>query len=400
MEENKKHIRASFFLDLFLKEKSFPPFYKKITNAFLNKNVYLNLNSYKNLNISTYTVFDIPDYFITEIDNSGLLKMLTAPLYLGYIIDLTNFKNLEDYLTTHLGKPRKSQIKRYKKRLDLCIAPNYKTYYGAIEKEAYHFIFNELKILTKRRFDQKEELNFELPFLELYENIMYPLILNKKASIFVIFDKNKPINISLNFIDDTTIFHWNSCYDIDYQMFNLGHINMINHLDWAYKNGFKLFDMGRGDFLHKRKYVNKSYMYRQQVFFNTKSISATIKAGLEILKLKVRFGLIKILKKANLHLWYVKYAKFKYLRATSSNEKVVKKQFEIDFNISEIPKLDKLKCIDINNKETAFLIYPFNDYLHKSQEFIDNTQVFIDKIDNKTYYFKGFKKQQKLTVKN
>ena len=95
MQRNKKHIRTSFFLDLFFKEKSFPPFCKKITNTFLNTNTY-NSNASEDFSIDylTYTIYDIPNYLKPEFSKSSSLKLLEAPLYSGYIIDLACFKSL------------------------------------------------------------------------------------------------------------------------------------------------------------------------------------------------------------------------------------------------------------------------------------------------------------------
>ncbi len=400
MEMNKKHSNVSFFLDLFFKNKGFPPFYKKITNSITNHVVYrTNSNSNFRINHTTYSISDIPDYFLPQLINTDKhLKLLTTSLYTGYLINLTAFKDLEDYLNNKLGRPRKSQLKRYRKRLDLCIAPEYKIFYGDILEHEYLLLFKYLFSMTEQRFAQKEEFNFELPYLELYQDMMYPLILDKKACIFAIYHNNKPINITLNFIDGDTIFHWNSCYDTDYQMFNLGHINMVNHLEWAFQNSFKLFDMGRGDFLHKRKYVNENYMYNEHVLYDSKSLRASIIAYLKIIKLKIRFGVIQILKKTSIHLWYGKYVKYKYrlIKAKSKPTKEIK--FNIDNTTSEIPKLENLDTIDLSKDEYSFLIKPLNYFLHKSQELVNNVSIYKELDNKETYYFKGLKRTQKILI--
>ncbi|NMH88220.1 GNAT family N-acetyltransferase [Flavivirga algicola] len=397
-----RHIKLSFFLDLFFKNKSLPAFCKKITNTLLNTTVYeTNAKSISKFKNKIYYIKDIPDYFLTELDKTNMsLKLLSAPLYQGYLINLTAFSNLEDYLNNKLGRPRKSQLKRYRKRLDLCIAPEYKIFYGDILKEEYQNIFKELILITKRRFSQKEEFNFELPYLKLYQEMMYPLLLKKQAAIFCIYYKKKPINITLNFIDGDTIFHWNSCYNIDYQMFNLGHINMVNHLEWAYENNFKLFDMGRGDFLHKRKYVNESYIYNENIIFSSKSITAYMRVHFRILKLKTRYQLINFLKKINFHKLYGYYAKYKYKIVKSGDIKTTQNKIDVDHNISKIPELEKLRLIDLNNEAYGFLIKPLNYFLHKTQEFVHDVTIYIDLDDDQTFYFKGTKKYQKLTVIN
>ncbi|AUP77252.1 GNAT family N-acetyltransferase [Flavivirga eckloniae] len=397
---SKKHAHVSFLLDLFFKNKAFPPFWKKITNSFTN-NVVHKTDSNLDVEHKTYSISDVPNYFSIDFKNTTKhLKQLSTPLYAGYLINLELFEDLEDYLNNKLGRPRKSQLKRYRKRLDLCIAPEYKIFHGDIAKKEYDSLFDNLFEMTEQRFAQKEELNFELPFLELYHQMMYPLILKKEACIFAIYHKNKPISITLNFIDEDTVFHWNSCYDINYQMFNLGHINMVNHLEWAFQNGYKIFDMGRGDFLHKRKYINEEYMYNEHVIYNSKSLTASIVAHIKILKLKLRFKLIQFLKKTKLHLWYGKYAKYKYRLAKTKNKTPINIKFNIENTISEIPKLTSLNTINLSKDDYYFLIKPLNYFLHKSQELADNVVVYNDSNNKKTFYFKGLKKTQKITIEN
>ncbi|MFD1613957.1 GNAT family N-acetyltransferase [Gelatiniphilus marinus] len=393
-----KNIEVSFFLDLFFKEKSFPFFIKTITNTLLKSVVYKR-NAISTLDLKTYAITDIPSYFSLQIDEENAnIKSVSVPLYAGFLINLSNFANLEDYLNNKLGRPRKSQLKRYRKRLDLCIAPKYKIFYGAITREDYKLLFKELLLITERRFIQKKELNFELPFLKLYEDMMFDMVLKKQAAIFAIYHGDKPINITLNFIDGETIFHWNSCYNIDYQMFNLGHINMVNHLEWAYNNNFKLFDMSRGDFLHKRKYITESYMYNKSIIFNSKSVFATIIARFTAFKLKLRFKLIGLLKKINFHKLYGYYAKLKFKIKKPSAGDTSENKIIADYNLPEIHLVKNLKEIDLDNKEFSFLIQARNYFLHKSQEFVNDVKVYKDLKNDQIFYFKGIKKNQKTTI--
>lgn len=400
MAWHKKHIQVSFFLDLFFKEKRFPSFVKTITNTLLNAVVYKSSKTSSG-KFKTYTITDVPSYFNLKLDKKNAnIKSVTVPLYAGFLINLSNYANLEDYLNNKLGRPRKSQLKRYRKRLDLCIAPEYRIFYGAITKEAYKHLFKELVIITKRRFNQKEELNFELPYLKLYEDMMFDMVLKKQAAIFAIYHNAKPINITLNFIDGETIFHWNSCYNIDYQMFNLGHINMVNHLEWAYNNNFKLFDMSRGDFLHKRKYITESYMYNAHIIFNTKSVSASALTYFRAFVLKLRFKLIRLLKKINFHKLYGHYAKLKFKIIKPSANAIAQNKIVVDNNLPEIPMVKNLKEIDLNSGAFNFLIQPRNYFLHKSKEFVNDVKIYNDLNDCQIFYFKGIKKYQKITVKN
>ena len=68
-------------------------------------------------------------------------------------------------------------------------------------------------------------------------------------------------------------------------MFNLGHINVVNHLEWCFDNNMKLFDMGRGDFFHKRKWVDTPYLYNEHIVYKTHSINAIVYAYFKYFKI-------------------------------------------------------------------------------------------------------------------
>ncbi|MEC3908028.1 GNAT family N-acetyltransferase [Tamlana sp. 2201CG12-4] len=394
-----RHIKLSFFIDFLFKEKSFPGFYNKVFSK-ISDGVLLNNETVfkKNTSKKVYSISDIPDYFSLETSEElSKLRTLRAPLYNGFYIDLGKYCDLNDYMNNKLGRARKSQLKRYRKRLDLCLTPIYKVYFGGIQKNEYDYIFDSLKNITIRRFEQKEETNFELSYLDKYHEMMFPLIHQKKACIFVIYDKQKPVNISLNFIEGQLLLHWNSCFDIDYYMFNLGHINMVNHLQWCFDHGIKIFDMGRGDFLHKRKYITDSYIYQEHITYHSKSTVITLFAHYRVLVLKLRFTLIKILKKINAQVLYSRYAKVKYQIRNYKNTKKTQKDIVVETVISNLPDSIHLKAVDIDEIAPA-LIQPLNDFLYNHKEPVNNIKVYQDNSYDKTLYLVGKRKMIKLDL--
>jgi|GEM_PF-1016032 len=398
LDKLQPHTRFSFFLELFFKEKTFPWFYQKITNNYIDSIVYTKANTAaKGSKIETCIVYDIPSYLEIEssLQNTDL-EEIKIPLYNGYAVYLANHSTCDAFLNDQVGKSRTNKLRRHQNRLDLSIAPTYTMYYGSIDKKEYTRLFKELKRITAIRFTQKEEHNFELPYLNYYEEIMYQMIFNKKASIYVIYDKDKPINITLNFIDGETMLHFNSCFDVDYNMFNLGHLNTIKHLRWCYDNGIQLFDMGRGDFFHKRQWVNKTYLYQEQIIYNSKSWTATLKAKKTVLQHKFRFIIIGILKKFNFHLLYGKFITFKY-RLSQPKNTVTTPVYKV-VNNCEIPQKDILVQIEYLAKEYQFLLFYINDFLHKNFE--KNTNITVYKEDGipPTFYIKGEKKSQKISL--
>ncbi len=394
-----EYIKKSFFLDLFLKDKALPEFYSKIINNVSKDTLYNNDTEHETgVSRTIYAIFDIPDYLTLKIpEKFTWVKTLKTSLYEGFYINLSQYQDLNHYLSSKLGRGRKSQLKRYRKRLDLCIAPEYKIYYGELSKSEYDRIFDYLKILTIKRFEEKKEDNFELPYLDLYQDIMYPLILQKKASIFVIYHKEKPINITLNFVDNGLLLHWNSCYDIDYQMFNLGHVNMINHLEWCFNEGIKVFDMGRGDFLHKRKYITDSYMYKKHIVYRSQGLSITLLAYYKYLITRVKFSFIKALKLVNAQKIYSKYAKLKYNIANVGKANTIDKYEVIETAVSKLPDSSDLESVSVSSIDKN-LIKSINYFLFNNKESIHNVAFYQKSTNAKELYIISKTKRTKIEL--
>lgn len=393
MAKKMRYKRSSFLIDQILNNEALPACYSKIQNtiaphvAFENKN-----KTSPTCNEILISTFDVPSYITPILNNLlGIYNELIAPLYAGYLINLSAYANFQDYINKKIRRARWSQLKRYKKRLDLCLQPTYKIYYGNnLEKNEYDQLFKTLHVITEQRFQQKEEFNFEVPFLELYQQIMYPLIQDKKAAIFVIYHQNKPINITLNFIMGNTFFHWNSCYDVKYAVFNLGHINVVNHLEWCFNNNFKVFDMGRGDFLHKRKWVDTSYVYNEHVVYNKKSVMATLNAYYKTGSIAVRYYSIQALKKIKLQVLYSKFVHLKYRWLTKKVLNNATASIEINNNAT-MPNTTNLITINPFDSKYEILTEPLNYFLHRNQERFSDIKVYNEEKRPKCFYFKGLK---------
>lgn len=399
MTKKMRNKRSSFLIEYLLKNEPIPACYLEVQNSIAPQ-VYFNTEKISTHleNASFINIYDIPSYY-KPILNSQLntYKKLIAPLYAGYAINLSAYTNFQDYINKIVRRARWSQLKRYKKRLDLCLQPTYKTYYGTnLEIEEYNKLFETLYVITEERFKQKEEFNFEIPYLKLYQEIMYPLILDKKAAIFVIYHQDRPINITLNFINGNTFFHWNSCYDTKYAMFNLGHINVTNHLEWCFNNNMKLFDMGRGDFLHKRKWVDTTYVYNEHVVFKSSNLKAIFSAYYKFCYISLRYYSIGFLKRINFHKLYSTFIHAKYRWFTKNEVAINNKQIEITNNKNQ-PNNVNLTPINPLNKTHEALLEPLNYFLHKNQEQFSNVKVYSINNNLNHFYMEG--KNNSCTVK-
>ena len=77
--------------------------------------------------------------------------------------------------------------------------------------------------------------------MEWDDNIknLHALINQKKASLFVIYDGDRPISISLNrHINNSILFSETHSYDVEYSKYGLGHVDNYMLLNWCINNNF------------------------------------------------------------------------------------------------------------------------------------------------------------------
>ncbi len=324
---------------------------------------------------SLFSIFDAPSYLKGTLFNTGpSYRQLEIPLVKGYLINLESYGNLEDYLTHQFGKTSRRKLRRYRNRLDLCLEPTYKMYFGDIERAEYDRLFQAMRTMLVRRFEEKQEKNFELPILNIYKDALYDAILKKKGSFFVIYDQNKPINLCINFLYGQTMLSCNSVYDIDYDVFNLGKIDMYAHLKWCMENGIQLIDLGRGDFEHKRKWVNQEYLYHRLVFYRSTSIKSGIQArSIQVLGL-IKHHLISVLKSLGAHQLFRFFLRTKYALTKQGPRQLFP---EFTLKLTEEPfNRENAVQIDPYTNEFPYLQKPLNSFLYKNKEKKKDIEVF------------------------
>ena len=128
------------------------------------------------------------------------------------------------------------------------------------------------------RFHQKKIYNRYLLHWKYYYDQFYPKILTKEASICVIYDKTKPITITLNFHKADIVFSFIQIYDTDYFKYSMGDIAMFKNIEWCYQNQYNVWDVSKGATENKLRWCNHIYQFNYHLFYNNKSLISTIKA--------------------------------------------------------------------------------------------------------------------------
>lgn len=257
--------------------------YAKIMDTSLEEDGYTWLQQGKNA-ISCRLV---PSYF--TVDQLFSCNIRTVDQYnWGYSIDLSNCSSIDDYLSSQFKSKPRSIIRRYVNRLETCFPISYKLYHGELEKEIYNTVFDALRNMIQARFREREETHKEMWRWEELKQNTYQQILNKQASLFVIYDGTKPIEISLNYHMGSVLFSSVSSYDLDYGKFGLGHVEIYKQLEWCLSNGYKLFEMGVGGMDYKRKWSNHIYQFSHWIITPKENFFLGLVGKIELWKIRLK----------------------------------------------------------------------------------------------------------------
>lgn len=203
-----------------------------------------------------------------------------------------------------------------------------------------------------------------------YKEVGYPLILEKKASLFVVYDKEVPIAITYNYHTEDSLIDAITVFDINYSKFNIGYVNNLKILNWCFDNSLKILDFSKGYFDYKKRMSTLEYDFEYHIIFDKKSIISKLLAHCY----HNFFEFKSFLRNKKLD---VKFHKFTY---SLKNKKQLKPKEEV-----EIIKLDKLpNALELNKinikKDTNydFLTKYLNDFLYlvvKPYDQIESFQV-------------------------
>jgi len=371
----------------------------KIPNLYINcgkthtKGISYVLNKFNNSDIrkKTFLIYDVPTYFnlITQIENKNL-RCDKIKQYPGYLIELQSFEDLNHYLQTNFSKSSRYKLKKYKKRLETCFDIKYKMYYGNISKDVYDQIFRHFKALLEKRFSEKQISNNNLDPAEwnFYYDVAYSMILEKKASLFVIYDGDKPIGVTLGYLSEDIFFDAITVFDIDYSKFHLGSINIMKLIEWCKDHKLKVFDFSKGHFDYKKRWATKSYDFEYHIYFDRSSLLSQIIAY----SFKSFFSLKQELRR--LHINEILHKLAFRLKNKKLQLKEVNKYSLIDDNTPITSH--QLKQIDPFAKEYEFLKSAIFDFLYLKQENCKMLDVYLVTNEQNTYIFKGQRHQVKV----
>ncbi|MBQ4802019.1 GNAT family N-acetyltransferase [Aquimarina sp. MMG015] len=334
---------------------------------------------------SIHSVFFVPDYLKPDLDTKNLIVKKVGQFFKGYAIFLDDFASADAYIK-HRFRSNAKGIRRRIKRLETCFDIEYKTYYGAIEKEDYDLFMDCLEKMLIRRFEQRNDVSQTLLRWDYYKKMYFSLINEKKASLFVAFDNNQPIIVSLNHHFQNRLFSAISSYDIDYSKFSLGSVEIYKKLDWLIENDHKSYEMGMGDLSYKREWCNHIYNFEHQIIYPKRSIVGFIKGNIEYTKVKIKEFVFKVA--------YVKYKEYKARK--KKNPAVLAREYQIA-PIEDVNYNKELIVVDYNTQEYSWLRRMVFDFLYTSIDNVKNVKVLRLSEKENSFLIVGQSKMQKVS---
>jgi len=387
------------FFDLLLKPIDFTFYFNKTKSKITKKILYSNIEAPTlTLNNDVHIICDIPNYMDVSLNTTHTnIKSISIPKYQGSMITLTNYENLDQYLKHHFNAKKRSQFKTYKKRLEKSFNISYKVYYGNIDKTEYDRLFTKFPEIIKARFDTLRAEHYDLAVWDRYEQNAFSLINTKKACLFVIYDNNNPISISLTPVMGKVLYGFVRGFDVNYSKFYLGFTDILLQIEWCFENNIDIFDLLKGFFPYKNKFTNGTYFFQNLFIYNTKSISSTVCAIFKALKLKGFYFTIKLLKLVHIDTLYHNYSTKKLDQEKA--KKFGENKTEFNYTIAPLTVTTGIEKyfepIDINTEAYSFLKKPTYDTLYTSQEHIAKIEVY--KETENSYIIKGVKTSYKIT---
>jgi len=368
-----KYKKLNFTQDFFEKQ-ILSPYYGTIRNTY-SDSIFFNPNTNEKLidDHNDISVIEfIPPFIDLDLETKQLpLSSFKYKYFKGFMCELNNTDNLQDYMNVQLGKKGVKKILSRLKRLETCFDITYKTFIGDIDESECLSLMQNLGFMIEKRFKQRGDTNNFLNNWDFYRTSAYKMINDNKACLFVIYNNNKPIVISLNYLYQNIFESAISSYEIDYAKYGLGNIIVMKKLEWCFNNNYSVFNMRFGDYPYKRMWCNTVFDYESHVIYNRKSLLQTLKAIFIKNKYQLKFFLIK-----NKDSILVKKLKsFNEIRNKNSSAHDKLKTFTYQ-EVKDKKGLKELEHSEISIDENEFLRKYIYDFLYVNSTKYNSVKIY------------------------
>ncbi|MCK8480611.1 GNAT family N-acetyltransferase [Psychroserpens algicola] len=342
----------------------------------------------------TFLIYDVPTYFDTEPfhpPESSSLKLKKMFQYQGFLMDISNFKDKDEYINAQFSSKNRREFRSNQRRLETCFNIRYEFINEEISQAKFDVLFDQFHALLNERFEGKQVNYHHLSKDKwaYYSELVFEMLKEKKASLLIIYNEDNPIGITLNFHADKVLFETITVFNPDYYKFSIGKTSIIKLLEWCFDHGYQISDFSKGDFDYKHKWGNLAYDFNYHILYDSKSIRSILTSKyieyFYILKLYLRKRKVNEL-----------YRKYKFLM---SNKKTVETSQYSNVKVSSIQQFETsdYDLIQFEKDDYKFLRVCVFSFAFANPENISNIKVYKHKSLENTYLISGTKKAQQVT---
>ncbi|WP_299109716.1 GNAT family N-acetyltransferase [uncultured Winogradskyella sp.] len=253
-----------------------PSLFTNIGKNFTNGMFYQINDKATDYKGKSFVIYDVPKYLDSDTPNdSSNLKILKLKQYKGLFVDITQYESIDDVvLKCYSSSKSRYNFRRSVKQLNQKHEITKKMFFGDIEKEEYYNLINNFERILETRFDAINTHNTVLPMWDFYKEVLFPMILEKKVALFVIYDSGNPIAMSFNFVYDENLVVALRTFDINYSRMGLGNIEIYYLIEWCIENKIKILDFSKGESDYKERWCDEEYFYEHHIIYDNKSLIA------------------------------------------------------------------------------------------------------------------------------
>ena len=385
-------IRYAFVRDLqFVKHKLLPIYFNYGKTHTKGISYTIDGTDVSDIKGKVLLVYDVPSFFNLPEVTQNRIKTHKVKQYPGFLTNLEPYKDLNEFMVGTFKKSSRSKLKRYKRKLETCFDIHYKMFHGEISKDEYDFIFESFNKLLKKRFDDKQETNNNLEKQEwdFYFEVAYPMILDKKAGLNVIYNGTQPIGITLVYFSDEILFNAITVFDIDYAKFHVGSTTIMKLVEWSIEQKLKILDFSKGYFDYKKRWASNEYDFEYHILYDSKSPIAKLLA----FAIKTFFEFKQFLRDKNVN---EKLHKLTFWLRKKNKHVKLKPTYEF-FEIAKDLQKEELVEINWGISENGFLKTSIFNFLYLNNESQKDLKIYKLTNDNSQFLFLG--KEKKVTVK-
>lgn len=238
-----------------------------------------------------FFIYDVPSYFnLPNTNTNNKLKIIKIRESKAFLTRFNEYENFQELINNHLDKKMVKEIRRRERKLVSDFNIEYKRYYGHISKEKYSEVMSNFQKLLKSKYEYKNQYfrHISTKNWDFYVSLIYPMVLEKKASLLIIKANNIPVSISLCFHSENIMYGAIPAEDIKFLKYGLSKLRLLKQYEFCFDKKIKIIDLKKGEFGYKKKWCNEEYYFEHHLLYDKSSFTSKLIKNIIIFKYKFK----------------------------------------------------------------------------------------------------------------